>query len=475
MKVHRFPVVILAAAGLCLLLAGIACRREATLRIEGRGPEYRVVVRGQPIASFTAPSLPGGGGPRVEVGDADPAGWRRVRMIWEVPREIALDELAVRFDIGFEPDFWWAPHLTPAEGYVIAQHVFRSPALIAARGPLVFAVVPDLDLVGSRAGEPWFLDDDAPGRKMWLGLVRTEIPEHVLFKKAPGLRLAAGTVELGFYVAAIEDRGAVPDPWRGVSTFLWDRWGAPLFAEGQPVAGRIEPYVHMTYDWAFRGWGKFVWQEFDLGGRRVGAPQFIVNVSQSPNYPGPWYQREFLSIWNQAWFSSLRSASGVYRYARRLAGPEGEDLLAKAKLTKELALAAPMTDGIFPAVIGTANDIVEIGGRKLARPRGWAEARWSNSDRTPAERGITSDWFHVLDMSWTALLMLRWYDELEPDPRLLAYAKAYGDRLVTLQDELGFFPGWLHPTTHAPGPVMNRTPETSLSVTFLLKLAEVAA
>jgi len=32
---------------------------------------------------------------------------------------------------------------------------------------------------------------------------------------------------------------------------------------------------------------------------RLAGPQFIVNTSQSPNYPGPWYQRGFLSIWNR--------------------------------------------------------------------------------------------------------------------------------------------------------------------------------
>ena len=122
-------------------------------------------------------------------------------------------------------------------------------------------------------------------------------------------------------------------------------------------------------------------------------------------------------------------------------------------------------------MIGTANDIVEIGGQKLRRPRGWSEARWSNSDRTPREHGITPDWYHVLDMSWTALLMLRWHEELEPDARLLDYARAYGGRLLELQDADGFFPGWLDPETHVPGPVMNRTPESSLSATFLLKLA----
>jgi hypothetical protein len=69
--------------------------------------------------------------------------------------------------------------------------------------------------------------------------------------------------------------------------------------------------------------------------------------------------------------------------------------------------------------------------------------------------------------------MLRWYDELESDQRLLDYARTYADSLLELQDCEGFFPGWLHPETQQPGAVMNRTPESSMSVTFLLKLAEL--
>jgi len=453
--------------------ASWGCRGDGSgaIRLVRKGVEYRLVYGGERLGRFSVPELAGAGRPRVDIGEADEKGWRRVGLTWDVPAEVAQDELSVRFDLEFEPDFWWAPHLAPEEGYVVGQHVFRAPALIAGRGPRTFVIVPDLDIVGASPGNPWFLDYDAVSRRMWLGLARTEIPEHVLFRKAPGMTFAPGRVELGFFIAAQDDPGEVPNPWREAAAFLWKRWGSPLYAKGEPVAGRLEPYVRRTYDWAFNGWGKFVWQEFDLGGRRVGAPQFIVNVSQSPNYRGPWYQREFLSIWNQAWFSSLRSASGLYRYGRFTGGAEGDAFQARARLTKELALAAPMTGGLFPAVIGPANDIVEIDGQKLRRPRGWGEARWSNSDRTPREHGITPEWYHVLDMSWTALLMLRWHEELEPDARLLGYARAYGERLLMLQDAEGFFPGWLHPETHAPGPVMNRTPETSLSSTFLMKLA----
>jgi hypothetical protein len=458
---------------MALLLAGPGCRgpKSGSIGIERKGADYAVSLEGRRLARFAVPALDGARPLLAEIGEPDESGWRRVRLVWEVPRPVAQDELSVRFDLEFEPDFWWAPHLAPEDGYVVGQHVFRSPALIAGSGPLTLAVVPDLDIVGAKAENPWFIDYDALDRKMWLGMVRTEIPEHVLFKKAPGMTFGPGRVELGFYIAAFSDPGAAPNPWREVSAFLWKRWGRPLFAKGEPIAGRLEPYVRRPYDWAFKGWGNFVWQEFDLGGKRVGAPQFIVNVSQSPNSPGPWYQREFLSIWNQAWFSSLRSASGVFRYGRLIGGAEGDAFLARARMTKELALAAPVSDGIFPAVIGTANDVVEIDGRKLRRPRPWSEARWSNSDRTPREHGITPDWFHVLDMSWTALLMLRWHEELEKDARLLDYARTYGERLLGLQEADGFFPGWLHPETHTSGPVMNRTPETSLSATFLLHLA----
>jgi rhamnogalacturonyl hydrolase YesR len=74
-------------------------------------------------------------------------------------------------------------------------------------------------------------------------------------------------------------------------------------------------------------------------------------------------------------------------------------------------------------------------------------------------------------MSWTSLLMLRWHEGLEPDERLSAYAARYGDALLRLQDKRGFFPAWLDRETLKPLGVLDNSPETSLSVTFLLALA----
>ena len=407
----------LAAVLLVLALASLACRGIETgvTRIERDGALYSLSLDGERIVRFAVPELGAAGLPRVEIGEPED-GWRRVRLVWEVPAAIAQDELAVRFDVGFEPELWWAPHLAPEEGYVVGQHVFRSPALIAAGGPRVLAVVPDLDLVGARPESPWFLDYDAPGRRMWLGLVRTDVPEHVLFKKAPGLAFAPGKVELAFFVAAYIDPKAVKDPWARTSAFLWTRWGRPLYEKGEPIPGPLHSYVRRTYDWAFGGWGPFVWQEFDLGrppGRRAAVHRQRLAVAQLPRpvVPArvPVDLEPGLVLVPAERIGALPLRAGDDR--RGAPGQGAPDERAGPGRSDDATGSSRPSSG--PRTTRSSID-----GKKLRRPRAWSEARWSNSDRTPLEHGITANWYHVLDMSVTALAMLRWYDELEKDPRL---------------------------------------------------------
>ena len=450
------------------LLAALAARGgEPDMRVQCSDTGGVVRFRETDWATLTFPEF-GGLIPDVEqrrFGD-----WERIRLRWELPERVSQDEAAVRFDLGFEPDFWWAPHLAPEDGDCIGQHVFRSPALIAARGHDIFVVVPDLDLCGRNSDTPWFLDFDAPARTMWAGLSKTTVKGHVGFAKAPGMEAGPGTVALGFYITAYRDSGDPVNPWGRVSRMLWNRWGNPLYRRGEPSRIPLDTYVRHTYRWAFDTWSEPVWQEFEIEGTRVGAPAFIVNVTQSPNYPHEQSLREFLSIWNQAWFSSLRSASGLMRYAQRT---NDSALRGTARMTKEFALKAPMKNGLFPAVYRTEMEHVETNGNKAVRSRGWDTGYWTNSNRVPWDHGITDKWYHILDASWTALLMLRWHDDIEPDNRLVAYARGYADALVSLQDERGFFPAWLEPDTLEPAEVLNDSPETAMSATFLLKLAEV--
>ena len=439
----------------------------SALQFEARGQELLCKDPGKLLATI---SLPEPGNQRPAIHFDEEGAWTRIRLRWELNEALELDDLALSFQLHFDPEFWWAPHLAPEEGHVIAQHVFRSPALISASSQGAFILVPDLDICGQNRDTPWYMDFDAQEKRMVLGMSLTDVPEHVLFRKIPGMKLGPGFVDLSFYLLWLKEEGDLFNPWSTVSSFLWDRWGKPLYDQGEPTRIPLERYVEHCYAWAFNRWAQAVWQEFDLDGKRVGSPAFIVNVTESPNYPGHADQREFLSIWNQAWFSSLRAASGLFRYARRT---EDADLLRRARLTLEFSLAAPMKGGLFPTVYRTDVDRVTIDGEKIHRPKGWEPGYWVTGNRVPREHGITDRWHSVLDMSWTALLLLRWHEELEADERILPYTRAYADRLLQLQDEDGFFPSWLDPETEEPSAILAQSPQSSMSVTFLLTLARI--
>jgi hypothetical protein len=428
------------------------------------------------IASITAERL-GGAPPAVQLDDAA-ASIVRVRLRFTLPAEVQQDDWRVVIKPSFTPTFHHTPHLTPTADHIAADHSFRSPALIVADDSHTLAIVPDLDLRAGEAPVRWYLDLDAEKNELVLGMSEYDVREHVLYVRKPGARYPAGEVEVGFYAIA---SGRQDDPFRAPLALLWRTWGRQRFAAGEPLAADLSPYVGHTYRWAFESWAPAVWQEFDLGdgaggSRHVGAPVFIVNQTQSPNYQGAVSEREFRSVWNQAWFQSLRSASGVYRHARRTGD---EKLRARALLTKELALAAPQEEGIFPSVVATEMEEVTVGTEKVRRSKGWETAFWGNSDRNPVNRpasgaeddDIRKAPYHVLDMSLTALWMLRWNAELEKDERLLAYARSYGDALLGLQRADGFFPAWLAKDTRKPLGVLDDSAETSASATFLIELA----
>ena len=393
-----------------------------------------------------------------------------VSLIFDLPESVQQDDWQVNITPTFIPSFNWAPHLTPEDDYIIDQHVFRTPAMIVADNKQVLIVIPDVEMLKGGSPVRWYMDMDAKKNKLTLGMSNNTVPNHVLFKRAPGASYPKGKVRFGFYLMTSTDENDIINPFRRPLEFFWNNWGAALFNAGNPLSGDLSPYVKHTYNWAFDTWGESVWQQFPMNGKQVGAPVFIVNTTQSPNYQGHVNEREFRSIWNQAWFSSLRSASGLFRYARRT-GDKG--LMEKANMTKELALSFPMKDGFFYGLIATEMEAIEIDGKNYNRSKGWDTYYWGNSNRNPYARDARKAPFHLLDMSWTALLMLRWYEDLEKDPRLLEYAEVYAKALLTKQDAMGFFPGWLDLETLQPTEYLNDSPETSMSVTFLLKLYQL--
>ncbi len=394
---------------------------------------------------------------------------------YKIDARVSLDEetiqkgWAINIHPKFKSTFCWAPHLTPTKDHIISDHVFRAPALVWSSAEKIITLIPDLETRNSSSNR-WYMDLDIPNNKLVVGMSDYVVEEHVLFKKADSTKFGKGEVELSFYLILSDDKEAIENPWRKPLEFMWAKYGKSLAEKGEPLNGEIEPFVKHTYNWAFNSWKDAIWQEFNLNGKRVGAPVFIVNYTQSPNYPGQVDEREFRSIWNQAWFNSLRSAQGLYRYGRRV---KNDEYIKKARLTKELALSFPQEGGLFPGLIATEMEQVNIEGKAYSRSKGWGTYYFGNSNRNPYTYNARKSPLHILDMSCTAFFMLKWYEELEKDERLLHYAKEYGYGLLKYQDTQGFFPAWISEETMKPLDILAQSPETSKSVTFLLKLSEL--
>ena len=389
-----------------------------------------------------------------------------ISLVFDLPEDITQDDWQVNITPTFKPTFNWAPHLTPTDNHVIDQHVFRTPAMIVANDKEVLIVIPDVEILKRDSAVRWYMDMDAEKNVLTFGMNNNKVTSHVLFERDSGTVFPKGKVEYGFYIMRLTDPKDIMNPFRKILSFFWDRWGHDLFASGNPLPGNLDPYVKHTYNWAFNTWKDVVWQEFELDGKQVGAPVNLVYMTESPNYKGP-FGEALRSLWNQAWFSSLRSASGLYRYARRTGDDE---LIKKANMAKELALSAPQKNGFFYGVIATEMETVTIDGKEYDKNKGWDTYYWGNGNRNPYTYDVRKSPFHILDMSWTSLLMLRWYEELEKDPRLLDYAQTFADALINIQYANGFFPGYLDLETMQVMDQLNDSPETSMSVTFLLKM-----
>jgi hypothetical protein len=354
----------------------------------------------------------------------------------------------------------WKPHLTPDESMVIGDLLFRSPAILLSMGAKQFVLFPDIDHLETDRNVPHVMDCVEVDREMFYGLCQYEKTGHVYHRRSgqPIVIHQAQTL-FSFYLvewaAVAEDRR-----YTVVSEWIWNRFAKPRMKTNNEAIAPLEEltsYVDHTYDWAFRRWEDIVWQSFELNGREVGGTVFIVRAIQAPGFGQEESWREKKSVWNQAWFCSLRSA-----YGYRLWGENNNNLalIQRATLNKEFALSAPQNNGLFPSVF-----IADESGH-------WEDGTWGFSDRRPLGH---ENYAHLLDMSWTCYWMTKWYEDIEPDERLADYSEAYARRLISLQNEDGSFPAWVHTETGHKSPYLMDSGETAMHIWFLMRLHRIRA
>ncbi|MFI3295778.1 MAG: hypothetical protein R3Y19_07130, partial [Rikenellaceae bacterium] len=373
----------------------------------------------------------------------------------------------------FESQFNWAPQLTPSDRHIVSDHVWRSPAMIWASNDRELVLIPDLEQ-RAQSHNRWFMDMDVENGRIEIGMSDYYVAEHVLFHSADSTTFGEGESTLSFYLLVTRGKDILSNPFKSSRDFLWSTYGKESYDKYIKDRTSLDIYSKYTYDWAFRSWSN-VYQEFELDGEIVGAPQFIITYTGSPNYDGAYDVREIPSIWNQAWFSSLRSAVGLYKYAKRM----GDDfLMDKAIKTKELALLFPQVDGLFPAVVACEMQGETIDGQNVMSPLGWETHYFTNSNRNPYNRSqLKADSrsvpYQTNDLAITGYQMIRWYNECEGDQRLVDYCIATADKLLTYQDADGFFPTFIDFESQKPLDILAQSPTTALVSTFLLELYKV--
>lgn len=355
-----------------------------------------------------------------------------------------------------DPSFTaFSPHLTPAPHLIAADHTFRSPVVMEARGDEILAVMPDLDRLARARPVPWALRYRPADGYAEVIATPNRRDTHVYYAhddREPFPLARGKKLELGALVLRGQAREVEESPHGVVASVLWERFRS---LRPRPIAAPMAGYVRRAYDWAFERWKDVTWQAFEIDGTKVGGVVFIVTVHQAPGRGDPEKWREKKSIWNQAWFSSLRSAIGAARHARRT---ENAELAARARLGLAFALAAPQTNGFFPAVFVAGED------------GDWKNGEWEwASDRRPPQH---AGYCHLTDASWTCDRLLEWHREIEADPRILPYCERYARALLAVQQPSGAFPSWVHPETGFVSPFLRESAQGMTSVMFLHALHE---
>lgn len=352
------------------------------------------------------------------------------------------------------------PHLAPKEDMIIGDLFFRAPAMIFEQSNKMLALIPDIDYLEEKRQTPHFMDYVKEGSKLFYGIGYYKKTRHVYHKRVNKPFTVQNKQTLfKFYLVEWKNIGDRRN-FTLVNQFLWEKFGKKRMIieevrNTESALNDLVKYAEYTYNWAFNTWKPIVWQQFKLNGRDVGAPVLIVRTAQKPGLGHEDSWREKKSIWNQAWFSSLRSAYGYRLWGMKW---NNSDLIEKSELAKQFALSAPQTNGLFPALYEAGEDLK------------WENGKWGHSNRRPENH---EDFGHLLDMSWTCYWMMKWYMNIEKDDDLLEYALIYAERLLELQQPNGNIPGWVHMTTGEISPYLIDSPETSMHALFLIFLYKV--
>jgi hypothetical protein len=350
-------------------------------------------------------------------------------------------------------DFAWIPNLCSRRDDIAGEHTFRSPCLIARQGHMQVALVPHLRhslFAGPLRHALSFRLEGKEGPTLGFGRLDHVPHGHVYYRPTGRAAVLLPGEELRLAFTLLADAAADEHGYQKVVRFIWKRWAEPTFTGGfLPQVLPFDEYAREGFTSTLERYG--LWREFTIDGRKAGGtcirsvrPGLEVGSAPRPRDTAAKVITHYLltstlslrerarmlasgvkgihpHIWYSVFFNGLRTAFGMEWYARRW---NDEGLAGKARMMRELALAAPAPQGI-PASVFTADP---------QRPR-WV-------------RGMRLAWYYLSDYctpnaAWTGCWMLHHLRHLETDNLFLDRCRALGDFLVRAQLPSGAIPTWV--------------------------------
>lgn len=349
----------------------------------------------------------------------------------------------------------WKPHLSPLPDMTVGEKAFRSPAIIMEGEKEILALIPNLDEL-ERPHQQQFLMDWSYDTGLYCGVGPQAETGHVYYRLTEEPMHLTEDLTFSFFLMSAPKQPDVRRDFRPVLNVLWKLFAEPRMAAKPPSAIELLPYARHVYSWAFERWESVCWQSFELNGLKVGGVVFIVTASQKPGLGREDDWREPKSLWNQAWFCSLRSAYGYKLYALRTGDAE---LSRKAELALNFALSAPREGGLFASYYVAGDD------------GDWAKGRWVFA--APRHPKGYDAYAHLLDNSWTCYWLLKWHQRIEARPEILAFVSEYVRTLLALQRPDGGYPAWVRPEDADCAPYLTVSPEAAAHMLLLAKLYEI--
>jgi hypothetical protein len=400
-------------------------------------------------------------------------------------------------------DYTHAPCMKREAANVIGDRVFHSPATVLQSGPLLAALVPDLDILkthlvyapearpidGPRQFRilqpretitmPVILDlDFQSGLTTYpvfsFGFADYLTQQHMYWRhdNANGAfvrTLSTNQLRYGFdlFVSADATQGT---GYQRVSQHLWARYGSHSVRQPKPQAMPFSEYAAVCYPAAFEYHGDApedtkryaerkaydpqhsgplpTWLEFEVEGKPAGGVRAT---------PSQWYY----DIQFMGWWNNVHLAQGMSYWGR---SRSDQSLIEKARRIISLAVSAPRNDGIFPAVYNY-------------KDRSWNGCYWKMDSAydpavLPKYWDFSSDYYQTCSAGKTAALLLRYHRHYEADERIIPYVTPYSEFIRTHLDSNGCLPAWFTRDLQ-PVPYLRFNAEGGVHIWFLTELFSV--